>query len=144
MLESLSNHAQRECLDAGDSLAAVRPIRHDAGQAWNLGQPTAIDFGLDFDRQRHQSNVASALAVSQATPSNWSRVGQLGDRGGRVRGTVPSAPPRDVDGRARHLLLLVRACYRQWGCGASHPAAHDAAASLSRRFPARVSRTVDG
>lgn len=63
MVEAFSDHAESQGLDTGDGLASVRPIGHHAGQGWNLGKPTAIGFGLDFNRECHQSNVAFALAV---------------------------------------------------------------------------------
>ena len=66
MVKALSNDAESQRLDAGDGLVAIRSVRHHTRQAGNLGQPTAVDFRFNFDRERHQGNVASGLAVEQA------------------------------------------------------------------------------
>jgi hypothetical protein len=41
-------------------------IGHDASQRGHLGQPPAIVFPLDFNRERHWSNVPSGPAVQQS------------------------------------------------------------------------------
>ena len=63
MFETLGNHSQRERLHTGDSLVPVLTVGHDAGQGGYLGQPTAIDFAFDFNRERHSGNVAFGPAV---------------------------------------------------------------------------------
>jgi hypothetical protein len=63
MLEALGDDAEGERLDASDSLVAVLTVGHDASQRGHFGQPTAVVFSLDFNRERHNGNVPSGLAV---------------------------------------------------------------------------------
>lgn len=63
MLESLSDDAEGERLDASDRLVSVLPVGHDARQRRHFGQPAAVVFSLDFNRERHNGNVPSGPAV---------------------------------------------------------------------------------
>ena len=63
MLQALSNHAEGKRLDTSDGLIPVLSIGHDAGQGRDLGQPAAIVFPLNFNRERHEGNVPSGPAV---------------------------------------------------------------------------------
>ena len=63
MFEPLSDHAKGERLDAGNGLVPVLTVGHDAGQRGDFGQPTAVVFSLNFNRERHEVNVPSGLAV---------------------------------------------------------------------------------
>jgi hypothetical protein len=38
-------------------------VGHDARQRRHFGQPTAVIFSLDFNRERHNGNVPSGPAV---------------------------------------------------------------------------------
>ena len=63
MLQALSNHAEGERLHASDRLVWVLAIRQYAWQGRNFGEPAAIVFSFDFNRERHQDNVPFGLAV---------------------------------------------------------------------------------
>ena len=63
MFEPLSDHSKSERLDAGNGLVPVLTVGHDAGQRGDFGQPTAVVFSLNFNRERHEVNVPSGLAV---------------------------------------------------------------------------------
>jgi hypothetical protein len=63
MLQALSDHAKGERLDTSDGLVPVLTVDHDAGQCGYFGQPTAVDFSLNFNREGHSGNVPSGPAV---------------------------------------------------------------------------------
>jgi hypothetical protein len=63
MLQALGNHAEGQRLDAGDGLIPVLTIGHDARQRGYLGEPAAVVFALNFNRERHSGNVPSGPAV---------------------------------------------------------------------------------
>jgi len=63
MLEALGNDAEGERLDASNRLVSVLTVGHDARQRRHFGQPAAIVFSLDFNRERHNGNVPSGPAV---------------------------------------------------------------------------------
>jgi hypothetical protein len=65
MFEAFGNHAESEGLHAGDRFIPVLPVGHDAGQGRYFGEPTAIIFALNFNRERHGGNVPSGPAVQQ-------------------------------------------------------------------------------
>jgi len=65
MFQALGNHAEGQRLNASDGLVPVLTVRHDARQRGHFGQPTAVDFSLNFNRERHKSNVPSGPAVEQ-------------------------------------------------------------------------------
>lgn len=65
MLKTLSDYAQGERLDARDSFRSILTIGHDARQGWYLGEPPAVLFLLDFNRERHGGNVPFALSGRQ-------------------------------------------------------------------------------
>ena len=66
MFEPLSDHTKRERLDAGNGLVPVLTVGHDAGQCGYFGQPTAVVFSLNLNRECHEVNVPSVLAVYKA------------------------------------------------------------------------------
>lgn len=66
MLESLSDDAEGERLNASDRLVSVLPVGHDARQRRHFGQPAAVVFSLDFNRERHNGNVPSGLLSNKA------------------------------------------------------------------------------
>ena len=57
MLQALGNHSEGECLHASDSLVPILAINHDAGKGRYLGEPAAVDFSVNFNRERHVGNV---------------------------------------------------------------------------------------
>jgi hypothetical protein len=57
MLQTFGDYAEGERLYASDSFVSVLAVGHNAGQGRHLGEPAAVDFALDFNRERHQSNV---------------------------------------------------------------------------------------
>ena len=57
MLQTLGNHAESQRLHASDGLVPVLTVGHDASQRRHFAQPTAIVFQLNFNRERHRSNV---------------------------------------------------------------------------------------
>ncbi len=59
MLQALSNHSEGKRLDTGNCLVSVLTVGHDTGQGGDLGQPAAIVFPLNFNRERHEGNVPS-------------------------------------------------------------------------------------
>ena len=63
MFEPLSDHTKGERLDAGNGLVPVFTVGHDAGQCGYFGQPTAVVFSLNLNRECHEVNVPSGLAV---------------------------------------------------------------------------------
>ena len=65
MLQAFGNHAEGERLHTSDGLVPILAIRHDAGQGRYLGEPAAVDFLVNFDRERHGGNVPFGPAVSQ-------------------------------------------------------------------------------
>jgi len=54
MLEALGQDAQRQGLDLCHCLVPALAIRHDPRQVTNLGQPTAIIFTLELNRELHR------------------------------------------------------------------------------------------
>ena len=63
MLQAFGDHAEAECLDAGNGLIPVLTVGDDAGQRRYFGQPTAVVFSLNLNRECHEVNVPSGLAV---------------------------------------------------------------------------------
>jgi hypothetical protein len=59
MLQAFGDNAEAECLDASDGLDPILTIGHDAWQRGYFGQPTAVVFSLNFNRERHKGNVPS-------------------------------------------------------------------------------------
>ena len=49
LLQSIGQHAQRQCLHSRDRLLLRLPISHCAGKIWNFGDPPAIFFLLNLD-----------------------------------------------------------------------------------------------
>jgi hypothetical protein len=66
MLETLGDDTEGERLDASDSLVSVLTVGHDARQRGHFGQPTAVVFSLDFNRERHSGNVPSGRPSNKA------------------------------------------------------------------------------
>lgn len=58
MLESLGNDAQGQGLYQGNGFVAVHSVAQDSGQCWNFGEPAAVLFVLEFDRQSHVAKAA--------------------------------------------------------------------------------------
>ena len=63
MLQPFRNDAERERLYASDGFITILAIGHDARQSGYLGEPTAVVFALNFNRERHSGNVPSGPAV---------------------------------------------------------------------------------
>ncbi|HXG72879.1 MAG TPA: ASCH domain-containing protein [Gemmatimonadaceae bacterium] len=61
-------------MNASDGLISVLTIGHDARQGGDLGQPAAVGFPLDFDRERHERNVPSGLLSKQGAAPGAARV----------------------------------------------------------------------
>jgi hypothetical protein len=57
LLETLGNYAKGQRLDTSNGLVSVLTVGHDARQRRHFGQPTAVVFSLDFDRERHANDV---------------------------------------------------------------------------------------
>lgn len=82
MLQTFGNHAQGERLYAGDGFVSVLAVGHDAGQGGHLGEPAAIVFALDFNRERHGGNVPFGPAVQQGAAPDAVRVARRRSRRG--------------------------------------------------------------
>ena len=65
VLQTLGNDSQGEGLYEGNGFVAVLAIGHHAWQIGYLGEPAAVVFTFDFDREGHLGNVPSGPAVSQ-------------------------------------------------------------------------------
>jgi len=66
MFEPLSDHTKGERLDAGNGLIPVLTVGHDTGQRGYFGQPTAVVFSLDLNRECHEVNVPSGWLCNKA------------------------------------------------------------------------------
>ena len=65
MLQPFRNYAERERLYASDGFITVLAIGHNARQSGYLGEPTAVVFALDFNRERHTGQSTIGPAVQQ-------------------------------------------------------------------------------
>ena len=63
MLETFGNHAQGERLYPSDCFVTILTVGHNARQRRHLGEPAAVVFALDFDREGHVGNVPFGPAV---------------------------------------------------------------------------------
>jgi hypothetical protein len=63
MLKALGDDAEGERLDASGSLVSILTVGHDARQRRHFGQPTAVVFSLNFNRERHNGNLPFGPAV---------------------------------------------------------------------------------
>lgn len=77
MLKTLGDYPQRQCLHARDGLVPVLAVAHDAGQRRYLGEPPAVIFAGDFNRECHICNVPSGRlsnkAMDQTPPRTLAR-----------------------------------------------------------------------
>lgn len=60
MLETLGNHPQGKGLYPGDGLVTVGAVAEHAGQGRHFGQPAAVVFSLELDRESHVFTLYSA------------------------------------------------------------------------------------
>lgn len=67
MLEAVGDYAQRQCLDPGNRLVAVRAVAHDAGEGGYFRDPAAVLLALQFNRESHATNVPSGSAARGAS-----------------------------------------------------------------------------
>ena len=65
MLQTFGNHAQPKCLYASHGLVPILTVGHNAGQRGDFGEPTAVVFSLNFNRERHKGNVPSGPTGQQ-------------------------------------------------------------------------------
>lgn len=54
MLEAFSNHPQSQGLYLGHGLAAVGTVAEHTGQCGHLGEPAAVVFLFQLDREGHE------------------------------------------------------------------------------------------
>lgn len=75
MLETLRQHAQRQCLHLCKRLRLVGPVAEDTRQIGNFGDPPPVLFALDLDLEGHKGTLAPPLlphkadAAGQKSPS---------------------------------------------------------------------------
>ncbi len=58
MLESLGEDTERQCLDTRDGFIAVLAVAQDPGKRGHLGEPAAVVFAFELDREGHGCTVA--------------------------------------------------------------------------------------
>lgn len=63
MLEAFSEDAKGQRLNLSDGFIAVLAVAQDAGQSRHAGQPAAVVFTFQLDRESHAGTVLFAPAV---------------------------------------------------------------------------------
>jgi len=63
MFQSLRNHSECQGLHVGHCVIAALPVAHDAREIWHLGNPPAVRFVFDLDREDHVGTVTSEPAA---------------------------------------------------------------------------------
>jgi hypothetical protein len=53
MLQALGDYAKCQCLDTRHGFIPVLAVTHDAGKRRHLGQPPAVVFAFELDREGH-------------------------------------------------------------------------------------------
>lgn len=61
MLQSVGEHSQRQGLGLGNRISTRLSVRHDTGQFGNVGDPSAIDFLLNFDLHDSSKNIRQGV-----------------------------------------------------------------------------------
>jgi len=69
MFETLSDHAQRQRLDAGNRLIPVGAVAEHSRQRWHVGEPAAVGLLLQFNAERHVRNVPPRLGPNKPAVS---------------------------------------------------------------------------
>jgi hypothetical protein len=61
MLKAICQHSESQGLSASQRFVARLPIREDACEVGNLGDPPPIRFSFNFDCQAHQASTGRVL-----------------------------------------------------------------------------------